>query len=272
MITRVVNWLFAAFLLSVGLYLTIRGATLISLGGSWYYTLAGLGLLGVVALLIMRNGFAGTLYAIIVAATVIWSIPEAGLDLLALLPRLMAWIVVGLWFYMPWYRSYVKTGGGSAWVGGASLVAVALLAISAFQKHPVVEYDRVVPEETVAEDDWVRYGKTDEGTRFSALTQITPEKSASLKKSGVSRPKSHTSSKQRRSRSGAAYSLVPPATSSFPSMLRPAKKTGAIIRSTETPARPGTNSARAIALRAAAGASPITKLVLVTKVPAARAF
>ena len=95
MITRVVNWLFAAFLLSVGLYLTIRGATLISLGGSWYYTLAGLGLLGVVALLIMRNGFAGTLYAIIVAATVIWSIPEAGLDLLALLPRLMAWVVVG---------------------------------------------------------------------------------------------------------------------------------------------------------------------------------
>lgn len=180
MITRVVNWLFAAFLLSVGLYLTIRGATLISLGGSWYYTLAGLGLLGVVALLIMRNGFAGTLYAIIVAATVIWSIPEAGLDLLALLPRLMAWIVVGLWFYMPWYRSYVKSGGDSAWVGGASLVAVALLAISAFQKHPVVEFDRIVPEETVAEDDWVRYGKTDEGTRFSALTQITPENVSEL--------------------------------------------------------------------------------------------
>lgn len=90
MISRVLNWLFAAFLLSVGLYLTIRGWTLITLGGSWYYALAGLGLLGVVALLLLRNGAAGLLYAVITFATLIWSIPEAGIDLLALLPRLMA--------------------------------------------------------------------------------------------------------------------------------------------------------------------------------------
>ena len=88
MVSRLLNWLFAAFLLSVGLYLTIRGWELMSLGGSWYYLLAGIGLLGVVALLLVGSGGAGVLYAIITFATLVWSIPEAGIDLLALLPRL----------------------------------------------------------------------------------------------------------------------------------------------------------------------------------------
>ncbi|MAK61088.1 MAG: hypothetical protein CMK09_08935 [Ponticaulis sp.] len=145
MISRVLNWLFAAFLLSVGLYLTIRGWTLVSLGGSWYYVLAGLGLLGVVALLMLRNGAAGMLYAVITFATLVWSIPEAGIDLLALLPRLMAWIVVGLWFFTLWYRAHVKSAGGGIFVAGASGLAALLLVISAFQKSPVIEFERTVP-------------------------------------------------------------------------------------------------------------------------------
>lgn len=175
MVSRILNWLFAAFLLSVGLYLSIRGWELISLGGSWYYLLAGLGLLGVVGLLAVGNGAAGVLYAVITFATLVWSIPEAGIDLLALLPRLMAFLVVGLWFYTPWYRQHVKSGGGGLFVAGASGLAALLLVISAFQSTPVLDFERSVPAETVENDDWVRYGNADEGTRFSALTQITPE-------------------------------------------------------------------------------------------------
>ena len=180
MTVRVLSWLFAAFLLAVSLNLIIYGIILISLGGSWYYAIAGLALLGVVALLLMRNGLAGLLYALIVAGTVVWSIPEAGLDLLALLPRLMAWIVVGLWFLMPWYRAAMKRKGHGELVAGASMVGVLLLAVSAFQKGEVIEADRVIAAEEATRDDWVRYGNADEGTRFSTLTQITPENVSEL--------------------------------------------------------------------------------------------
>ena len=176
MASRLLNWIFAAFLAWVGLYLAIRGYTLISLGGSAYYLLAGIGLVGVTLLLLVRSAMSSLLYALIVALTVIWSFTEAGLDLIALLPRLGAWVVVGLWFLTPWHSAAMsgKSGQGR-WVGFASLIAVALLALSAMQKGEVIPFERTVTADVASEDDWVRYGNSDEGTRFSTLTQITPE-------------------------------------------------------------------------------------------------
>ncbi|WP_084419751.1 outer membrane protein assembly factor BamB family protein [Henriciella litoralis] len=181
MISRIANWCFAALLLAIALYLTIRGFTLISLGGSWYYALAGLALLGVVALLIMRRPAAGILYALIIAVTLIWSIPEAGLDLLALLPRLAAWIVVGLWFLTPWHRAAMTSSGDAKWVAGASLAGIALLVVSGFQKSPVIEFDRDASAQTATAADWADYGSTPEGTRYSALAEITPDNVTNLK-------------------------------------------------------------------------------------------
>ncbi len=40
-------------------------------------------------------------YAGILVVTVIWSVAESGLDFIALLPRLAAWTVFGLWFITP---------------------------------------------------------------------------------------------------------------------------------------------------------------------------
>ena len=60
MAARVVQWIFAAFLLAVGAYLGVRGAELISLGGSWYYALTGAGIAAVAVLVV----------AAVVAATV----------------------------------------------------------------------------------------------------------------------------------------------------------------------------------------------------------
>ena len=180
MISRIANWVFAAFLLAVGLYLAVRGWQLISLGGSWYYLLAGIGLIGVVALLVLRSRLAGVLYGIIVGLTVIWSIPEAGLDLLALLPRLAAWIVVGLWFLTPWHRAAMRDGSGAVWTGGASLAGVLLLVVSAFQGGKVVDFERTRTAEAAASDDWRHYGNAEEGTRFSPLAQITADNAGKL--------------------------------------------------------------------------------------------
>ncbi|MGE0408231.1 MAG: pyrroloquinoline quinone-dependent dehydrogenase, partial [Amphiplicatus sp.] len=180
MIARIANLVFAALLLSVGLYLAIRGVALISLGGSWYYALAGAGLGAVALLLVLRSRRAGVLYGLIIALTVLWSIPEAGLDLLALLPRLAAWLVLGLWFLTPWHRAAMRDGAGGRWVGGAGLAAVMLLIASGLQRGEIVAFERVATAEPTSTDDWRYYGNSQKGTRFSPLTQITPENVADL--------------------------------------------------------------------------------------------
>ncbi|MEM5517779.1 PQQ-binding-like beta-propeller repeat protein [Henriciella sp. AS95] len=175
MAARITNWIFAAFLAAVAINLILLGAKLISLGGSWYYSIAGLALLAVVLLLVMRRSASGILYAVIVAATIIWSIQEAGLDLIALLPRLAAWLVVGLWFLSPWHRAAMKDRGDAKWMAGATAAGVLLLAVSAFQKGSVIEFDRTLSAATVSDDDWTDYGSTSKGTRYSPLEQITPD-------------------------------------------------------------------------------------------------
>ncbi len=180
MIARIANWAFAAFLLSVGLYLTIRGAQLITLGGSWYYMLAGLGALGVAALVAVEEPLSAKLYAVITALTILWAIPEAGFDVLALLPRLAAWLVVGFWFFTPWYR--VAMGGEvkTKWLGWATLAGVTLLGVSSLPGYKVETFERVASTEAPKSTEWRHYGNSPEGTRFSPLTQITPQNVSEL--------------------------------------------------------------------------------------------
>lgn len=177
---KIANWVFAAFLLSVGLYLAIRGFTLISLGGSWYYALTGVALCGVSALLVLRNGLSATLYALITGITIVWSIPEAGLDLVALLPRLAAWVVVGLWFLTPWYRKAMVEPANRAFIAGTSVAALLLLTVSGFQRGEVLPFERTTNASPSDTTDWRHYGNSAKGTRFSSLDQITPENVGSL--------------------------------------------------------------------------------------------
>lgn len=74
----------------LGLPLLGLGAWLIVLGGSWYYALAGLGLIVVAALLIKRSLAAFWLYLAVWVATLAWSYWEVGLDWWAHVPRVVA--------------------------------------------------------------------------------------------------------------------------------------------------------------------------------------
>ncbi len=73
-----------------GLPILAGGVWLIVLGGSWYYALAGLGLL-VSAWFLFRHSIAGVwVYLLTFVGTVIWALWEAGLDAWAQVPRLVA--------------------------------------------------------------------------------------------------------------------------------------------------------------------------------------
>jgi quinoprotein glucose dehydrogenase len=80
---------YGAILVLIGLVLAAGGAWLIALGGSFYYFLAGLGLIVSGGLLIKLNPAGAWLYGVIFILTVIWALLEVGLDGWALVPRVV---------------------------------------------------------------------------------------------------------------------------------------------------------------------------------------
>ena len=72
----------------VGLVLAGGGAWLAALGGSWYYVLAGAGML-IAGAQLMRGRMSGAVwYALVFVGTVGWSAWESGLDYWRWVPRL----------------------------------------------------------------------------------------------------------------------------------------------------------------------------------------
>ena len=83
---RILGWVCVLF----GLALLAGGVWLIVLGGSWYYGLAGLGLV-VTGVLLDRGSMSGVMvYLAVWAGTVLWAFWEVGTDWWAQVPRLVA--------------------------------------------------------------------------------------------------------------------------------------------------------------------------------------
>jgi quinoprotein glucose dehydrogenase len=96
--------IYAALLFLIGAALAIGGIRLAALGGSLYYVLAGT-LVVASAILLWRGRRLGAwLYVAMLVGTLVWALWEVGLDGWALMPRLLMWIVLGLWLLTPWAR------------------------------------------------------------------------------------------------------------------------------------------------------------------------
>lgn len=99
----------------LGVVIGAGGAWLVALGGSFYYLLAGIGLLISGVLLIMLKPAGAWLYGIVFVATVIWALWEVGFDGWALVPRLVgpAVLAVILLFFIPVLRRSSMRNEGS---------------------------------------------------------------------------------------------------------------------------------------------------------------
>lgn len=181
------NNAFAAFLALISAYFLWYGGNLMMLGGSAYYLLAGLALLAVATMLLLRSRLAAWMYAAIVGETVIWSLFEAGLDFVALLPRLAAWIIVGLWFLSPWYRAAMagrentRDGAGGYFVLAVQSASVVLLALAAVPGYAVEDGTRNPQANSSPVSDWKHYGNGTGGQRFVELEQINTGNVSQLK-------------------------------------------------------------------------------------------
>jgi len=124
----------AVLLILFGLPIAAGGAWLITLGGSWYYLLAGFGLLLTAYFLFRREILAFWIYLATYVGTLIWAIWEAGFDGWAQVPRLLAptIVLVMVLLTLPALRGQVRRVGPGL-VAGMVTIAGAMGAIGMAQ-------------------------------------------------------------------------------------------------------------------------------------------
>ena len=182
------NRAFAAFLAIVGAYFAWYGADAMMRGDTFVFVLTGLAMLASAFFVYSRKPLGAMIYAGVIAVWVVFSFIEAGLDFTALIPRLPEWIIVGLWFLSPWYRSAMgKTtetpiNAGGLWVGIAAGAAALMFVVSAFQTYPVQEGTKNAVAAGPAVTDWRNYGGVPGGQRFAQIDQINLDTVGKLEK------------------------------------------------------------------------------------------
>ncbi|CAI2456752.1 MULTISPECIES: glucose/quinate/shikimate family membrane-bound PQQ-dependent dehydrogenase [Serratia] len=180
----IITALFAAL---SGLYLLGGGIWLAKLGGSLYYIIAGLVLLITAWLLVRRRATALLLYAIFLLGTTIWALWEVGPDFWALTPRLDVTFFFGLWLVLPFIYRKLHAKGKLAYsaLSLALVVTVVALAYAVFNDpqeiNGTLEPAQVKVEPQASDADWPAYGRTQEGTRYSPLSQINDKNVGQLK-------------------------------------------------------------------------------------------
>jgi quinoprotein glucose dehydrogenase len=172
---RILSFLILAI---TGLALAAPGLYLATLGGSYYYAIAGVLILLSAWLVLRRQPFGVALFWLVFAATIPWSLWEVGFDGWALMPRLVYLAVAAcallLLDFAPLRRpfalllalSFVAIAGTSFWLSRAPTIP----ALPAAAASPA----------TAADGEWTHYGSSQHATRYSRLAQITPANAANL--------------------------------------------------------------------------------------------
>jgi quinoprotein glucose dehydrogenase len=170
-------WALIVILAVVGLTLLAGGAILIAAGGSPYYLAAGVAVLASAIALQRRSGAAVVIYAGLLAATLLWSLWEVGLDGWALAPRLLGPAIVGLVFLTPPIRR--RSGAAERWwITGPVLAIAIVICLSAglavypdYLSHPKTGFTSTPPGPA----EWRHWGNTIGGTRYAPVSQINTD-------------------------------------------------------------------------------------------------
>jgi len=170
--------------------LILGGLQLVLLGGSFYYLLTGLTLLACAIRVWQCNPAGALIYGGLMVATVAWALLEAGTNLWALLPRLVTFAVLGLWFLTPWYRRAIYqeavpplfASSSSRYIVVAAIVVFTYVIINGtgYSVTPLAARKTMERSTVNTATDWPSYGNSVAGTRYSPLQQINTENAAKL--------------------------------------------------------------------------------------------
>lgn len=177
----------------IGLVLAIGGAWLVLLGGSLYYLVTGVAMVGAGVLLVRGRTLGGWLYLAIVLLTFLWAWWEVGANAWAQVPRIIAPVVL---LVAVLAAMATMSGRRDRWrfaLAGV-LAAVAItgvdLAVAASGQPDWVQGALPAPGTQGMADpsgqqtgaDWPSYGGTGSARRYSLLAQINASNVGSLKR------------------------------------------------------------------------------------------
>ncbi len=169
----------AALFILIGLALLGGGVWLITLGGSWYYLLAGIAIIVVGVLAPKKRPAAQLLYGLFIIATAVWAFWESGYDWWPLATRIGWFLLLAIPLLIPRVKAErgAALGLGAVWAI-TGVVLLSSLFNDAHQIEGKLNETAVVENPRLGEsprEDWLSYGRTKMGQRYSPLEQITPE-------------------------------------------------------------------------------------------------
>lgn len=194
--------LVAIIMALAGLVLLIGGIWLLTLGGSWYYAAAGLGVLVSAYFLFRREMLGFWIYAATFVATLMWALWGAGFNGWAQVPRLIAptVVLVLVALLIPALRGRPRMSRTAVTLAAAGVFAVSMSVFLLttvrndviFAQEPApaaadpltAAASRAIADGAPLEAgvDWPAYGGTQLATRYSTLAQITPANVQQLEK------------------------------------------------------------------------------------------
>jgi len=177
----------------IGLTLTIGGGQLIMLGGSAYYLIVGLLMIVSGGLLALLRPFGAWLYVAIFIGTVVWAVWEVGLNGWALVPRVVAPLVLLIAVVLSFPALKREGGGGKLVLGGlAAIVVFGLISgvvVAQANKARVLSPVPGAANGGVGDPamlkvgaDWPAWGGSDSAQRYSPLNQINKDNVKSLQR------------------------------------------------------------------------------------------
>ena len=175
----------------IGLVLAIGGGWLIALGGSFYYLLAGIGLIVSGVMIFQKRMEGALLYLLVFLATLVWAGWEVGTNGWALVPRLVgpALLLILTLAVSPTLRrrrlapSFITASLCLLAATGLMFAAPQIRtakAVTSPGPPPALAVNDVSPLRTG--QDWPAYGGSFSARRYSPLKEINRDNVASLKR------------------------------------------------------------------------------------------
>ena len=174
-----------------GLYFIAGGAWLAWLGGSGYFVIGGLLLLASGVLIFRRRLGGAILFGITLIFTIVWALWDVGLQFWPLFSRLFALAAgsVLIAFTVPLLTRDRKARAWAKGVGTVLAVGVVAAFAGAFQPHGIIRNSDVAATAPVVKNSnpdtenthWGAWSGDNHGSRFSSLSDITPDNVKELK-------------------------------------------------------------------------------------------
>jgi quinate dehydrogenase (quinone) len=178
----------------LGIALALGGIKLMSLGGSWFYLLAGIAMVAIGYFAVRRKS--ATLWAALglLAISSAWALWEVGVDFWQLVPRLVVFLVIALGASMISPFLLRKSGGPALRLPYAAALSLALAVTfvatlaGMFWPHPTVVAESSKPAPVLdaeagkdSGNDWPAWGRNTSGNRFVQFDQINKSNVKDLK-------------------------------------------------------------------------------------------